>query len=481
MSRPLRLLAAALGALALAPASARAGVRPAPGGTATVALPGEARTGDPAFAEDPADLFLARATSAPLLERDAEGHLAPGVLAELPTSADGGRTWRLRLRERLATPAGAPLGAPELAAAVARLLAPSSPHAWAALPIAGAEAVLAGRAAAPEGIRVVSDRELALALAFPLPELPELLAALPLALPHAGPFALAAPGRGAPGLLRANPNAPAGRPFLDGLTLRAADARAAARLLAQDQAQLVLRPEPAGGPPAPALPPVRVTVAALGARLSPAAGARLREALTSLDRSALARRFVRGAAVPLDTLVPPTILGATARAAPAPPPAPRDRSAVPGRLRILVRRDTPDPRTIAERLQVTLFDRGVTAAVEGEERERFAARLAAGDYDVALVEVHVLGTRPALAAGQVAHATRGATAARRAMKALAGLAGDGAAAAAERLARELDLVPLVATAARASASPRLQGLAAGPDGLVDPAALWRLGAETSAP
>ena len=114
-------------------------------------------------------------------------------------------------------------------------------------------------------------------------------------------------------------------------------------------------------------------------------------------------------------------------------------------------------------------------------RERFAARLAAGDYEIALVEVRVLAARPALAAGQIAFATRGAAASRRAMAALAGLEGGEAAAAAERVARELDLVPLVATAARTSTGPGLRGIAAGPDGLVDPGALWRLGAEVHAP
>ena len=478
MSRCLRAAPLAL-ALALAPGLASGGVRPAPGGTATVALPGDARAPDPALAEDAADLFLSRATSAPLLGRDAEGRLAPGVLAEVPASDDGGRTFRLRVREGLATAAGAPLGAAEVGATIARLLAraPASPHAWAALPIAGADAVLAGHAAAPEGIRVVSERDLVLSLAFPLPELPELLAALPLAVPGLGPFvAAAAPARGS-ALLRANLAAAGGRPFLDALALRAADARTAARLLARGEAQLVLRPEAAGGAAGPALPALRVTVAALGPGLG-VGRARVRTELASVDRGALARRFVRGAAVPLQTLVPPALLaGASTSAQTARDPG----AAPPGRVRILVRTDATDPRAIADRLQVTLFDRGIAAAVEAVDRERFAARLAAGDYEIALVEVRVLATRPALAAGQIAFATRGAAASRRAMAALAGLEGGEAAAAAERVARELDLVPLVATAARTSTGPGLRGIAAGPDGLVDPGALWRLGAEVHAP
>ena len=122
-------------------------------------------------------------------------------------------------------------------------------------------------------------------------------------------------------------------------------------------------------------------------------------------------------------------------------------------------------------------------AVESVDRERSAARLAGGDYEIALVEVRVQ------AAGRRSRrrrspSPRGAAASRRAMAALAGLEGDDAVAAAERLARELDLVPLVASGPRSSAAPGLQGIAGGPDGAIDPGALWLLGerrAEVAAP
>ena len=135
----------------------------------------------------------------------------------------------------------------------------------------------------------------------------------------------------------------------------------------------------------------------------------------------------------------------------------------------------PDQRALAERLQVKLFDRGIRASVDVAETPRFRARVAAGDYDVALVAVRVQGVRPALAAGQVAFAVRGAAAARRTFATLAGLEGDAALAAAARETRELELVPLVAAGLRTSASPALQGLAAGADGVLDPGALWLLG------
>jgi peptide/nickel transport system substrate-binding protein len=60
------------------------------------------------------------------------------------------------------------------------------------------------------------------------------------------------------------------------------------------------------------------------------------------------------------------------------------------------------------------------------------------------------------------------------MAELAGLSGEAALEAAGRLARDLDLVPLVVSGLRASLGPRLQGVAAGADGGLDPGALWLL-------
>jgi peptide/nickel transport system substrate-binding protein len=141
---------------------------------------------------------------------------------------------------------------------------------------------------------------------------------------------------------------------------------------------------------------------------------------------------------------------------------------------LLVRADSTDQRAAADRIQVKLFDAGVRVAVEAADAAAFAVRLAAGEYDVALVSVPVLAVRPALAAGEIAFAVRGAAAARRAMSALSGLAGDDAVAAASALGRELDLVPLFAAGVRAAASPALQGLTAGADGALDAGGLWLL-------
>jgi peptide/nickel transport system substrate-binding protein len=135
----------------------------------------------------------------------------------------------------------------------------------------------------------------------------------------------------------------------------------------------------------------------------------------------------------------------------------------------------PDQRALAERIQVKLFDAGVRASLEVADAARFADRLARGDHDVALVSVPVAAVRPALAAAQVAFVTRGPAAARRAMERLAGLDGEAAAVAADRLAAELDVVPLVASGLRASCGPALQGLAPGADGGFDLGDLWLLG------
>jgi peptide/nickel transport system substrate-binding protein len=413
-----------------------------------------------------------RATSAPLLEVDASGALVPGALAEVPVPEAGARAFRLHVRPGLTDATGRPLGAADVAARLSAALAPGAPAAdrWAALPILGADAFAEGRAPLLAGVQVLSASELLVTTAFPLPELPWLLAAPALALPGAGPFTAAPRAPGAPAILVHNDRHHRGRPFADELRVEAVDARAAARQLEQGGLDLVLRPE-AAGPRARPLAPLVVTGAALQPARLGAGAAAVRAALAAVDRAELARRFVRGPAEPLRTLVPPALLAG------APPEAPGlVAAAAPARIALLADASEPDQRALAERLQVKLFDRGVRATVELVDGARHRARLAAGDYDVALVTVHVQALRPALAAGQIACAIRGADAARRTVAALAGLEGDAALAAADQAGRALDLVPLVATGLRLSAAPALQGAVPLADGGVDPGGLWLLGA-----
>ncbi|BDG04910.1 ABC transporter substrate-binding protein [Anaeromyxobacter oryzae] len=475
MSSPARRLAAAAAAALLA-APALAGVRPAYGGTVRMSLPAVPRVLDPARAWEPADLAAVRALHAPLLDVGPDGRLAPGLLAEVPLPEAGARAFRLRLAPGLRFSDGTPITAADVGASLARLLArePPSPHAWVALPILGADAVLEGRAPVMAGLQVLSERELLVTLAFPLPEFPWALATLPASVVSprgagAGPFVLvtqdARQARLAP-----NPNARRGRPFADALVLSGADARGAARALGAGDVDLVLRPEPAGGVAAGATPALLATVAAVnGPRLGAGAPA-VRRALARVDRGELARLFARGPAAPLETVVPPALIAGQRAPEPdgggGPPPA---------RVVLLVSAGVPDQRALAERLQVKLFDRGVRASVEEEPAARFAARVAAEDYDVALVPVPVLALAPALAAGEIALAVRGPAAARRAMADLAGAPPESLRDRLAGLARALDVVPLVATGLRASAAPALQGVAPRPDGGVDPGDLWLLG------
>jgi ABC-type transport system substrate-binding protein len=193
------LLAPLLTALALAgalrPSAAAAAPRPAYGGELHLALPLLPRTADPALATWPQDLALARALHATPLTLDAAGRLAPGLLAEVPAPQAGARSFQLTLREGLRFADGSPLTARDLAASLARLLRPEvrSPHGWVALAIGGAEEVAEGRTATLSGLQVLSDRELLVSLAFPFPEFPAALAALPAAVVSpagagAGPF-----------------------------------------------------------------------------------------------------------------------------------------------------------------------------------------------------------------------------------------------------------------------------------------------------
>jgi peptide/nickel transport system substrate-binding protein len=475
-ARQLPGLAPALVAMLLAlPVAAAAGVRPAYGGELRVELPTAPRIADPSQAVDAADLVLVRALHATPLVLDGAGKLAPGLLEEVPVPEAGGRAFRLRLRPGLRFADGSPLGATDLAASLTRLLSRDGPHAWLALPILGADAYLAGRAATLAGLQVLSDRELLVSLAFPMPEWPSALAAPASAVVSprgagAGPFQLqvldAAGAR-----LVANPLHWRGRPYADRRTLSTADARTAARALSRDEVDLVLRPEAAaaGAVPTPAL---LVTVAAVNGRRLAGGAEPVRRVLAALDRAELGQRFARGPSAPLDSLVPPALL-------PPPPPAspitaPASAAAAPSRLVLLASAAAPDQRAVAERIQVRLFDAGVRAAVELEGPARFAARLAAQDYDVALVPVPVQALAPSLAAGQVAFAVRGPEAARRTMIELAGQEPAAAVARVGALGRALDLWPLFATGARASAGPGLEGVRIRADGGFDPGDLWRI-------
>lgn len=474
---PGTLARAALLALALlVPISrpAHAGVRPGYGSELRVVVPSPPHTADPARAAEASDLLLVRAVHATLLELDGAGQLAPGLLEEVPATAAGGRAFRLRLRAGLRFADGAPLTAADVAASLARLLREGQ-HAWVSLPILGADAYQAGKAATLAGVQILSDRELLVTLAFPMPEWPRALAAPASAVVSpraagAGPFALVGLDAGG-ARLAANPNHWRGRPFADRLTFTVGDSRAAARALARGEAELALRPEAVAGAAPTPTSPLLCTVAVVNGRRLGAGAQRVRNVLAALDRTELGRQYARGPSAPLDGLIPSPLLPLPPAARPGPA---ADAGPPAARIVLLAAADGPDQRAVAERIQVKLFDGGVKAGVDQEPVARFAARLAAEDFDVALVPVQVQALAPALAAGELALAARGPAAGRRAIAELAGLELARAAPRAEALARTLDLVPLFSTGLHASGGAELHGLRVRADGGIDLGDLWRL-------
>jgi peptide/nickel transport system substrate-binding protein len=469
VSRPSTPLWLALALVAAAgPWAGQAADLPTYGGELRVGLPLPPRVSDPALVRELQDQWLARALhDTPL--RAGAGALEPGLLAAVPEPLGGGRTFRLTLREGLRFADGTPLGARDLAASLARLLRPEtgSPHAWVAVAIQGADEVVAGRAAALSGVQVLSERELLVTLSFDFLEFPRALAALPAAVVSptgagAGPFRREGRDR-----LVASDLHWRGRPYADALTFSSPDPRAAARALEAGQLELSVRPEVATG--GAELPWRAAVFAAVNGRRLGAGAAPVRRVLASLDRVDLVRRFVRASAWPLHALLPAALLG-PAEPAPAPPPA----GPPPARLTLIAAGWSTDARAVAERVQVRLFDAGIRAALEPLDQASYAARLAAGDYDVALVAVPLLTTQPALAAGQVAGAVGGPRAARRAEQALASAdRGEPLRAAAEALRAELDLWPLYTATVSFRIAAGVRGAAPFHDGTVDPGDLWR--------
>ena len=474
------LLAAVVAALA-PPASA--GVRPAYGGELVVALPAAPRETDPARAVEPADLLAARALHATPLEIDAAGLPVAGLLAEVPMPEAGGRAFRLRLRTGLRFADGSPLTASDLAASLSRLAAPGAPHGWLALPIAGTDLVLEGRASAPHGIRVLSEREVLVTLDLPLPDFPWALAALPAAVVSAGgagagPFRPAGPLAPRDGrlLLLQNDLHHRGRPFADRTVLLARPGRGLAGEIERGEVHLALRPEALAAGAIPLRPSV-ATYAVMNDRRLGGVADRVRAALAALDRAELARRFVRGPSEPLATMLPSWILAPPASSTPtspltSPPLRGGDGASGTRPVVLLVPSGAPDARAAANRIQVKLFDAGVRASVDEADPIRFAARLAAGEHDVAILPIALVAPRPALAAAQVAWTVGGPVEARRALKEMAGLSGDEASRAADGIASRLGLVPLFASGLRASPGPALRGVRPAADGTLDPGDLW---------
>jgi oligopeptide transport system substrate-binding protein len=171
----LLLLALALSLVGAASASAAVLVRglgPEPGSL------------DPHLAQDLASFNLLFELYEGLVTETPDGRPAPGLAQSWTTSADG-LSWTFLLRPELVFADGTALTADDVVASLRRALDPrlAAPYAGQLSAIAGAADVLAGRVA-PErlGVRAVDAATVEIALAAPLPQLPQLLM-LPIAFP----------------------------------------------------------------------------------------------------------------------------------------------------------------------------------------------------------------------------------------------------------------------------------------------------------
>lgn len=367
----IRLLLLALLAWCIA-LPAGAGTGPRYGGELVVAFP-SAPGLDPAWATSPEDLLACAHIHQPPLGRGPDGSLVPVLLAELPHSDDGGRTFRLRLREGLRFHDGRPLGAADLAATIRRLA--DGPHAALVLPVAGTT--------------VRSDTELEVRLDPAWPTWPEALAepafaVLPQTIAGGGTTVGAGPFRIAGGRWEAFADHAAGRPFLDAVRPSTMpDTRTAARALATGRAAIG-----PGGTRLSTLPRF-ATYLFVSPSLPGAPGIRA-AANAALDRNDLLRWFVRGSASPLESLVPGL-----------PSPARKTPGAAPDRtLTLLFDPAAEGHRQVAERIQLRLHDRGIEVRLEAVNGRELRARSAGARYELALVRLP-LPADPGLAAATV--------------------------------------------------------------------------------
>lgn len=325
VASPPRLpLAAAL----LATTLASAGGLPRHGGELRVVTTGRSAERDPLLADTPVDAALLLATAAPPCRLGDLSRPGPTVV-------------------RLALPHGP---SPEsLQTSLERVRTSGSAYAALLAPVRAMQA---------------SPQALEFTLTGPWPEFEQVLCHPALAITP-GPFSGPA--------FAAEPRFPGGRPWVDTLAPTVADPRGAERLFAQRRAHLVV----GSGPDAEG-PQLFATALLVSPGLAPHLAAAVE---ATVDRADLAHFFLRAPASPLASLLPPALGGAapsaTRPARPAPLSPVRD-------VALLFDASVDDQRALAERLQVKLQPAGYRVALKPLPRPELRARLAKGDYELAL-------------------------------------------------------------------------------------------------
>jgi len=339
------------------------------GGTLHVGLTEDVDAIDPQRAGQPASFTLARAMHRGLMAFPAA--VAPDGAQPVPDLADGlpgvspdGLRYIFHLRPGVAfgPPASRPLVAGDVKAGLERIFTASSPMAGYYRIIAGADALVAGRASGLSGVETPDDRTVVVSLVRPANDLLWLLSlpaasavppglsatARPAEISPSGPYRLAADDGYVPEhgihLVRNEAWVPSSDPvrhaWVDEVRYEVglSTAEIGARLL-DGRVDLLADRLPPGTPPA-AVPPDQIVRAPNGclrylfmnARVAPFSNGRVRAAVaTALDRGGVAATYGSGA-TPAATILPPTVDGYDAsRSAPAPDPAAaRERLAAAG-------------------------------------------------------------------------------------------------------------------------------------------------------
>ncbi len=431
-----------------APVAPLTPVDPAPrvGGTLRVVHLPTSSERSPALMDTPLEATLASLTTRPLcrvaLDGKAQLTLAQSFARSVPT------TLRVTLVPGLVTASGKPLTASAVASALQEARKAPSPY----------RALLAPLRGAP---RALSADTLELPLTHAYPDLEAALCHPALAVAFGrtsvGPFS---PTRGAQSV-SAVLTFPAGRPYLERILPAPAAERGVLRQLSLRQAELGLGVGGDGALKAQAA--LQLTVLTLPPSLS-APG--LRAAVErAVDRADLTRYFVRGPAVPVHELLPPSLLTPSTR-----PVSARPAATPPREVPLLYDATLEDHRAVAERLQVKLKDLGWRVRLKGLPRAELRRAWDAGE-DALMLHSLLLPPVPGPALAVVletAHATALRDEVLTSLSQLEDPALRSARARERALAlrERVPLVPLYAQALAIRAAPRLRGLAFDAQGLL---------------